>query len=162
MPIAVADIALAAFFAIIVIRAGLRGFVEELTGAAWLVGGLLFAVSFYRESARYIRANFLGDMPFLPEIIAFIALFFIAFLLIKIAGGMLKDIIERSGLSIADHALGVVFGILKGAVLIAALLFFLTVQPFFDGSRLVRGSVIAGWLMPGRDVVERVLERADV
>lgn len=162
MPITIADIALAALFAIIVIRAALRGFVEELTGAVWLAGGLLFAVSFYRESARFIRANILSDIPLIPEILAFLALFFLAFLLIKIVGGMLKDIVERSGLSVVDHALGFVFGVLKGALVIAALLFFLSAQPFFDGKRLIRGSVIASWLMPNRAVVERILERVDV
>lgn len=154
------DVLFFILFAVIVIHAALRGFIEELTGAAWLVGGLLFAIAFFREGAAFIRARGLDGVRYLPEALAFFILFLIAFIAINIFGGMLRDIIERSGFVPLDRLLGVVFGICKGIVIIVVLIFVIRVQPLSDGNEILRESVIARLLAPASPAIEKTFDSA--
>lgn len=153
-----ADIFFVIIFSIIVVHAGVRGFVEEVTGAAWLAGGALISLSFYREGAAFIRTKFFAELPYIPEAMAFIGLFLIAFVAIKLIGGMLRDIIERTGLVTADRLLGFVFGIAKGFIVIAALVFLARRQPLVPEEQIIGGSRIAAFFIkilsiaPGKEL----------
>ena len=152
----VVDIVLLVLLAIIVLRAGLRGFVEEATGVAWIVLGFLFSFSFFKQGAAFIRTKALHDVQYIPEVLAFLALFFIAFVAIKIIGSMLKEIIERT------QALGFIFGFFKAAVLIAALIFLIRIQPVFDSETLLKDSVIARLFIQNEAVIQKTLEPRNV
>ena len=158
----VVDIVLLVLLAIIVLRAGLRGFVEEATGVAWIVLGFLFSFSFFKQGAAFIRTKALHDVQYIPEVLAFLALFFIAFVAIKIIGSMLKEIIERTHLDILDKALGFIFGFFKAAVLIAALIFLIRIQPVFDSETLLKDSVIARLFIQNEAVIQKTLEPRNV
>lgn len=145
---AVIDIIFFALFALIVIHAALRGFIEELTATAWLFGGIFFGAAFFREGGVWIRAHGLENTGFLPELLSFLLLFLIAFLAINIVGAMIRDIITRAGLATLDKVLGIVFGIIKGIVVVAVIILVLRFQPLFNGGELLQNSVIARILNP--------------
>jgi membrane protein required for colicin V production len=146
--IAVIDIVFAALIIILMIRSALRGFVGELLSMASLVLGALAAVFFYKNGAALIRTKIFAEVRFLPEILAFAALFLIVFLVIKVLESILKDIIERINLGGLDRFLGVVFGFFEGLLAVALILLALSVQPLFAPEGLLRGSVFAELLLP--------------
>jgi membrane protein required for colicin V production len=135
------DVALMLLLLIITIRAALHGFVEEVFGVAWLVLGLIFAVKFYVKGAAFIRAKILQDVKILPEVLAFIALFLIVFVIVKAVTFMLKDIIEKIKLGGLDHFLGALFGILEGLFAAALFIFIINIQPLFDRDAVLKGSI---------------------
>jgi len=151
------DIVLIILFVLIVIHSCINGLVHELENAAWLILGLLLSFSYYRALGLYIREKTLQDVPYLPEILAFAALFLCAAIVIKLIGGLLKGIIEGSGLNFIDRALGLAFGLLKGVIIIAFIIFILRVQPLEGPKKLLKNSVVARVLSPK---IEEVKERA--
>jgi membrane protein required for colicin V production len=135
------DIAFTMLILIITVRAALHGFVEELFGVAWLILGLLFAINFYKAGADYIRTKILQDVKILPEVLAFIGLFLIVFIVVKIITFILKDIINRIKLGGLDHFLGVLFGVVEGLLAVALVIFIINIQPLFDGGAVLKNSV---------------------
>ncbi|MDR0410010.1 MAG: CvpA family protein [Spirochaetaceae bacterium] len=136
------DIVFALLILIIAIRAALKGFVEEVLGAAWLILGVVFAFNFYPKGAELLRASVLpADIKILPEILAFTMLFLIVFISIIIITFIIKDILARIQLGGVDHFLGALFGILEGLFAAALIIFIINVQPLFDKNAVLRGSV---------------------
>ncbi|MDR2864918.1 MAG: CvpA family protein, partial [Spirochaetaceae bacterium] len=132
----------------------------------WLVIGFLFSFSFYREGAAFIRTKMLSGTAYIPEAMAFFTLFLIAFIAIKILGGMLKEIIQSVGLGLPDKILGLGFGIIKGIIVIGFILFIIRVQPLVNGGKILHGSMINRILSPNiekvRQTVEDLKENLDV
>jgi membrane protein required for colicin V production len=135
------DIVFTVMILIIVLRAALHGFVEEVLGAAWLILGLIFAVNFYKNGAAFIRTKMLEDVKILPEVLAFIALFLIVFVIVKIITFILKDIVQKIKLGGMDHFFGALFGILEGLLAAALIIFVINVQPLFDKNAVLKDSV---------------------
>jgi membrane protein required for colicin V production len=133
---------------ILIIRAALHGFVDELMGIAWLVFGLLFAVSYFKRGAALIRERYLSDVQILPEVLAFIALFLIVFVIVKIVSAILKDIVSRIKLGGLDHFFGAIFGVFESVVIIGVIIFIITVQPLFDKEAVLKNSFFTHILSP--------------
>lgn len=146
--LAVIDIVFLVLVCLLVLRGGIRGFIREFLSWPTLALGVLGAVFFYRNGALFIERRFLPGMKVLPEILAFIGIFFIIFLAFKILEKILRDIVEGIHLGGLDRALGVVFGLLEGVALTAFVFFLLVVQPLFDPSAILGSSVFANILLP--------------
>jgi membrane protein required for colicin V production len=149
------DIVLILIFFICVVHSVVRGFVEELTSLSWVIIGLLMAFSFYKDGATFVRTKILADVKYIPEIIAFIVLLFIAYIVIRILGSMLKTIVSGIGLEGIDKILGLVLGIIKGFAVVCFIIFVIRVQPVTDGQKILQNSVIAGYLSPGIESVQQ-------
>jgi membrane protein required for colicin V production len=145
---AIIDIVFLVLIALLIIRCGLRGLIKELMSMASVALGLLAAVSFYRQGAAFVRTKILAEVAVLPELIAFVALLAVVFFAIKILEHILQDIISRIHLGGLDHALGLVFGLLEGLVLVRLILFVLNIQPLFDAASLLDQSVLVKLLDP--------------
>jgi len=130
------------------LRCYLKGFISELLSMAAIVLGLLASLFFYKNGAEYLRVKFWPDLKTIPEIIAFVALFLIVFIIIKFLEIMLKNIIQGIRLGGADRFLGVVFGLAEGIAVISLVLFLLRIQPLFDPSSLLSDSIFARLLLP--------------
>ncbi|MDR2029569.1 MAG: CvpA family protein [Treponema sp.] len=156
MNIAAIDIIFIALGLILIIRCALRGFIEELMSMASVVLGLLGGIVFYRSGAVFIREKFL-DVKILPEMLAFIALFLIVFVAVKILEYILRDIILRINLGGVDRFLGIIFGMGEGILLICVVLFLLSVQPLFDPVPLLERSFFARLFMPLVGTVSRLV-----
>jgi membrane protein required for colicin V production len=141
------DIILGSLMLILIIRCALRGFIEEMMSMASLVLGVLAAVFFHKNGARFITQRFhITGLP--AEILAFGALFLTVFIAVKLLEYVLRDIVLRVNLGGVDRFLGILFGIAEGMVLAALIVFLLRLQPLFDPSSLLRDSLFARLLLP--------------
>lgn len=149
------DIIFIALILILVIRCALRGFIEELMSMASVVAGVLSAVFFYKRGGAFIRERYLENLGIIPEVLAFILLFFIPFVGIRILEHVIKDIVARVNLGGFDRFLGIIFGLIEGIALISLVLFVIDVQPLFDKNLLLEKSFFAHFLLPVIGVVHQ-------
>jgi membrane protein required for colicin V production len=140
------DILFAAIVLIFTIRCALRGFIKEFMSMAAIVLGLVAAVVFMKPASSLV-IRWLGP-DFFPELIAFVAVFLLVFLIIKIFEGALNDIAQKINIDGIDRFLGFLLGIVEGVLLVCIILFLLAVQPLFDTSSLLAGSIFAKYLLP--------------
>lgn len=145
---AVIDIVFFALIVILIVRCGLRGLIKEVMSMASVALGLLAAVSFYKQGAAFVRTKILADVAVLPELIAFVSLLAIVFFVVKILEHIIQDIITRIHVGGLDHALGLVFGLLEGLILVRLILFVLDIQPLFNAETLLEHSILVKFLDP--------------
>jgi membrane protein required for colicin V production len=148
MGIAGIDIVFLVIIALSLLRCATRGFISELLSMAALIFGMLFAIFFFKNAALLIRAWFMPGVKVVPEIIAFVALFIIVYIVVKIIEVTLLNIIQGIQLGGLDHLLGALFGVVEGIVVVCLLLFLISIQPFFDPDTVLEKSVLAKLLMP--------------
>ncbi|MDR2133654.1 MAG: CvpA family protein [Treponema sp.] len=148
MSFAAIDILFAALVVIFTVRCALRGFVGELFSMASLVLGLLAALYFYRNGALFVREKFMPGLKIIPEITAFVVIFLIVFICVKIIEGMLREIIEGIRLGRADRFLGIFFGFAEGIIVVGLILFVLRIQPLFDPGPILEKSFFGNLLLP--------------
>jgi membrane protein required for colicin V production len=133
---------------IFIIRSGLKGFISEFTGMASIILGILAALFLYKNGGIYLRRHFIPNIKIIPEILAFLAIFLIVFVLIRIVGFLLRDISERINLHSFDHFLGLILGIVQGLTVITLLLFVLARQPLFDSGPILEKSIFGDFILP--------------
>ncbi|MDR1839469.1 MAG: CvpA family protein [Treponema sp.] len=148
MEISVIDVIFILLLILFVVRCYLKGFVSELFSMAAVVLGLLASLFFYKNGGEYLRSRFWPELKLIPEVIAFISLFLIVFIVIKLLEIMLKGIINGVKLTGADRFLGIFFGMAEGIVVISLVVFVLRIQPLFDPSSILSESVFARLLLP--------------
>ncbi len=95
----------------------MRGFVREVLGiGAWVGAGLfaIWAFPFVKERFHGWIAN-----PDIADPVAFGAMFLVALLFLSVVAGMIGSVIRGSVLGGIDRTLGVAFGVVRGAALVA-------------------------------------------
>ncbi|MDR0411136.1 MAG: CvpA family protein [Treponema sp.] len=147
---AVIDIIFLILIFIFAIHAGLKGFVEQISSIASVILGVLAGFFFYKNGADFLKTKLpsLEDVKVLPEILSFIILFFIAFAAVKFIGALLKNIVESVHLGKIDKVLGFLVGAVEGFALVAVVIFVIRIQPLFEPSSVLTGSVFAQSLSP--------------
>ncbi|HVJ55747.1 MAG TPA: CvpA family protein [Aliidongia sp.] len=109
--IVVAVVALSGLFAFV------RGFVREaLSIAAW-AGALVVAIYFFTPVEPLVQSIVKSVLA--AELIAGIGLFLIAVLLFSILVGIISSRVRSSGLGALDRALGLLFGVVRGVLLVS-------------------------------------------
>ena len=134
-----------AFFAVVVISAiiaYLRGFVREVFSLASWIGAAVIAwltcTPLSTALSDYIQP------PLLARIAAGAGAFLAALVLCSVVAGRIAGRVERSSLSALDRALGFLFGLIRGAVIICAL--------YLVGSRVVPPDDQPGWVREARSI----------
>ena len=96
-----------------------RGFVKEAVSLASWIAALWVAMLFFHELSNWL-ARWI-DTPSIRDVLGF-AILFVATVLI---GGLISylagQLVSKTGLSATDRALGMVFGIARGIVIVAVL-----------------------------------------
>lgn len=98
-----------------------RGIIKELASLLGLVVGIYGALRFSDQFHLLIQENTSIDESFIP-IIAFAITFLIIILMVRVLGLILDKIIKMVALGLISRVLGGVFGVLKMALIISALL----------------------------------------
>jgi membrane protein required for colicin V production len=97
----------------------LRGFVREALSLAGWVLAFWVALTFTREVAAVLPPSI--SVPSARLAVGFLALFFGTLLVTALVNFLAAQLVERTGLSGRDRLLGVVFGVARGAVIVAIL-----------------------------------------
>jgi len=118
LPITVADLVVLAVLLISAAIAFVRGFVHEVLSIAAWVGaaiGTLYAFSLVQPYARDLIA-----IDLLADIGAGVAIFLAILIVLAVITRLLARRVQNSALGALDRSLGLVFGLARGAVILAA------------------------------------------
>ncbi|THB66273.1 MAG: CvpA family protein [Spirochaetaceae bacterium] len=146
MQLNILDIIFSLILAFMVIRAGFRGFVQEFMAVASILFGIVAAV--WGTAPVASRLDLLLGESIWNNIIAFLGLFLLVYLITKLIERVLNDLVERIHLDSLDHALGLFFGAIEGLLLVSLLILLMQVQPLFSVDQLLADSLYADLLMP--------------
>jgi membrane protein required for colicin V production len=115
------DLAVLAVIALSAVFAFARGFVREaLSIVAWAGAALITLYGFSYVNGIVAR---LVTTPLLAELIAGAGLFLAALIVLTIVTGSLAGLVQSSALSPIDRTLGLIFGVVRGAVLVSVAYF---------------------------------------
>ena len=146
--ISVIDMIFLILIVLLVIRVYFRGFIGEFFSWASKIVAIWVAVLLHQAGAGFIRSKVMENVQYIPEILAFVAIFLIIVLLSKMLEHVLKDVIMGAKLGGANKILGAIFGLVEGFTVVALILFLLAVQPLFDASGILSNSIFAEILLP--------------
>ncbi len=97
-----------------------RGFVREVLSLVAWVAAFWIALTFADLAAPYL--GFLSGSDVVRMVVAFVALFVTALVAFAIVNFLIAKLVEQTGLSGTDRAIGMLFGLARGVVLVAAAL----------------------------------------
>jgi len=110
------DLAIIAVLALSALLAFLRGFVREVLSIGAWVGAGLFAVWAF----PFVQDRFHGWIANkdIADPVAFASMFLVCLVFLSIVSGMVGSLVRSSVLSGLDRTMGMVFGLLRGVVLV--------------------------------------------
>ncbi len=141
MNIVTFDIVSLIILLILAIRVTFRGFVAEIMSMASVLVGIIIAVIFTHTVSIFLQ-GYIGE-SFWNTVIAFLGLFLISYLIIKIFENSLNSLIEKIQLEKLDQSLGFFLGLVEGFLFVVILVFVLRTQPFFEIDKLLENSFSA-------------------
>ena len=141
--IPVIDMVFVILIILMIIHGYMKGFIEELFSWAALVLAIWAAVLLQPAGAELIRSRIMQNVRYVPEILAFVAIFLLVVLFCKMLEKILKDVIAGAKLKGANKFLGAVFGLVEGLALVTLVVFILAIQPFFSASAILSDSIFA-------------------
>ncbi|AJF05674.1 CvpA family protein [Geoalkalibacter subterraneus] len=156
------DIAILVILAAFMIKGLTRGLVKEICALAGLVVGGLAAFAYYAPLAQWLLDT-LGVPSQIAVVAAFLALFLLSLVVFAVLGFVLSRFVRLIFLGGFNRVFGGLFGLAQGAVLLALILFALSLGPLPDflkdgyrGSRLSSPFIKLGAAMfqAGHDYVE--------
>ncbi len=157
MHVAAFDIVCLVIVLILAVRATFRGFIDEFMSIASLFLGLGVAVLFTGKASVFV--NTYVHSSFWSPVIAFLVLFLVVYIIVKLFENALNSFTEKVHLEKLDQSLGFFLGILEGGIVIVILVFVLEIQPLFHTSALFRNSIayrIANMVIPvGKELFEK-------
>ncbi len=153
----IVDYAILAILLVSTLISFVRGFVKEALSLAGWVLAFWVSLGFASPLADHFKGS-IGD-PNLRLITAFAVLFVATLIVTSVANFFASRLVQATGLSGTDRFLGLIFGFLRGMLLVAVLVFIggLTSLPqeswWKESLLLFRFEVIAQWmrdLLPAR------------
>lgn len=111
------DLVLIAVVGFSALLALMRGFVREVLGIAAWIGAGFFATWAFPFAKPKFHTWF--SSPDVADAAAYGALFLVALIVLSVVSSIVGGVVRTSGLGGVDRTLGVVFGLVRGAVLVA-------------------------------------------
>ncbi len=127
-----------------------RGFVKEALSLGGWILAFWVSMSFSAPLSRLLRSGI--DDPSLRLIVAFIILFVLSLIATSVINFFISKLVQRTGLTGTDRFLGMIFGFLRGALMVSILVLFAGMsdwpkEPWWNESLLLfRFQAIAVWL----------------
>ncbi len=128
-----------------------RGFIKEVISLVTWIAAFAIALAFSQAASVWVPEAV--DIPSARVAIAFVALFVIVLILGGIINWAISKLVETTGLSGTDRSVGMVFGLLRGVLIVAGLLVLggfttLPKEPWWETSMLIpHFQVVAEWLL---------------
>ena len=108
----------------------IKGVVKELAALIAVIAGIYGAVHFADNVHPYLKEQFAVESSFLP-IISFAITFIVIVMAVKLIGFIVDKIINAVALGIISRLLGGIFGVLKTAFIISALLLIINTFDYY-------------------------------
>ena len=140
------DLVLLVITLVFMIRGILKGFVAEALSMAAIVLAIAAGVIF-SGSVSILVNEYLGETMW-SQVIAFLAIFILVYVIVKLLEGGMQAGIEKLNLDKLDKVLGFFLGFIEGVLIIAILIFILHVQPFFNFKAMFKNSFFANLIIP--------------
>lgn len=130
-----------------------RGLLREVLSFVIWLGALFIAWTFHRELAAELTRWFASPTVRLGA--AFLVLVFGVLILGGVFGHLLSLLVNKTGLTGTDRVLGVVFGVARGTILVAMLVFLGALTPLPEDDWWQKSSLVGRFQV----VAERILEQ---
>lgn len=112
------DLAVLAVILVSGMLGAIRGLVREVLGLGAWIGALIAAITLYQYVVPI--AHRLIQNPDVADPVAFGVVFLMVLILLSILAGIVSGLFRRTGLGALDSTLGLLFGLLRGSVLLCA------------------------------------------
>lgn len=106
----------------------IKGFIEEFSGKAALILGIVCAVSFNGPATVFFQDKI--PYEWLAKIVAFLSVFIVTFLVISLIGKLVSLLFQGKIMKGLDRTLGFFLGLVEGLLVVAFIYVLLTIQPF--------------------------------
>ena len=122
------------------VRGLFRGLVKEVSSLIGVLGGFYAAYTYYKVLAGLL-AGLIHDTSYL-YILSFLIIFSGVLIIVGVLGVIIKYVLNISFLGWADRIGGIVFGVLKGILIVSIL--FITLTAFLPrGTAFIKNSELA-------------------
>ena len=158
------DYAVLAIIGLSVLLAVYRGVVREISALAGWVAALILSGLFAQELAQQLPVAL---SPMLKAVIAYLAIFLSVLLLSGLAGMLLAKLFHAAGLGFTDRAIGALFGMARGIVIVFVVVMLAGLTPLpkeavwreamFSGP--VETAVLAAKPLLPKDLAQRIRYR---
>jgi membrane protein required for colicin V production len=150
-----ADISIIVLILLSVVFGIFRGFVKEtLSLLSWFLAGwasITFSPEFSPMLSRYLTT------PSVRIVCAFIILFIVTLFAASLLSNIVVHMIHKIGLNSTDRTLGIVFGALRGVLIVATLILLLSFTPALDDPWWKQSTLIP-YFTPVVDFLHDVIE----
>jgi membrane protein required for colicin V production len=158
------DYAVIAIVGFSVLLAAYRGVLKEIAALAGWVAAVVLSGLYAQDLAQLLPATM---APILKVVLAYLAIFLGTLLLSGLGGLLLAKLFRAAGLGVADRAMGAVFGLLRGAVIVFVVVMLagltgLPREPFWREAALARPletAVLAAKPALPKDLAQRIRYR---
>lgn len=150
------DIVMIIILCFCLIRGGFRGLIKELSSIMGVFLGFYGAYTYYPVVAKWL-SRWISNEGY-GNILSFLIIFCVVFLLISILGIIIRYVMNQVFSGWIDHVGGVIFGFIKGALIVSVL--FITLTAFLPkGASIIQESLLCPYVSTLSSAMARVVSK---